>query len=61
MQFKYNREEFKNENVIKFLLKNNIFKNKIICKICEHLIKLVNIKNRIDGKFLGCKKRIGTS
>ena len=57
IHFKYNEEEFKKENILKFLFDNNILKNNLICEVCEHPMNLVNIKKRIDGKIWRCKKK----
>ena len=57
INLKYNEEEFKTENILKFLFDNNILKNNLICEICDHPMNLVNIKNRIDGKIWRCKKK----
>ena len=57
IHFKYNEEEFKKENILKFLFELNILKNNLICEVCEHPMNLVNIKNRIDGKIWRCKKK----
>ena len=36
INLKYNEEEFKTENILKFLFDNNILKNNLICEICDH-------------------------
>ena len=58
IHFKYNEEEFKMENILQFLIQNNIIKNNPICEICDHPMKLVKIKKRIDGKIWRCKKKV---
>ena len=57
IHFKYNEEEFKMENILQFLIQNDIIKNNPICEICDHPMKLVKIKKRIDGKIWRCKKK----
>ena len=57
IHFKYNEEEFKKENILKFLFDNNILKNNLICEVYEHPMNLVNLKKRIDGKIWRCKKK----
>ena len=55
--FNYNNNEFVKENILNFLLMNDILKNHPICEKCDKPMKLVKNKNNIDGKIWRCRTK----
>ena len=55
---KYNENDFNNDKIIKYQMKNKILKDKMLCPTCNNEMKLSNNKKSIDGVIWRCSKKV---